>query len=326
MIKELFANRTCFVDNKKIYVINIENDNHVLCQGMIIYTKQLPDYIQLCFFESRKNQEKAVKLLVDEAIKIGKENNCKKLVVGLNGHVNYGLGLLCSHYDEKNSFSSSVNPKYYNDYFEKLNCEKIYLNTYKAHSFDKTMKKYEGIISKLNKSYEFKYFDKSNFDYFSKIYTDLNNSTFNNHRYYYPRKYNEDKEMLKELFLFMKEDSLIFAFKDNKPVGFILWYPDYNELLKNGGFFGTTEFFKNIFMKKRMKTAKVMEYGILEEYRKVGLPIALLNQVYLCTKKYKLEKAETSWILEENKDSNSICEAVCDEKYKRYVVYEKKIK
>ena len=276
MIKELFAKKTCFINNKEIFVIYIEEDDKILCQGMVVFAKELPEYIQLCFFESRKNQKKAVKALVDEAIKVGRAFNCKKLVIGLNGHVNYGLGLLCSHFNEKNSFSSSINPEYYNEYFEKMNCSNIYLNTYKAHFFDEKMEKYERIINKINKNYTFKYFNKKEFEYYSKIYTDLNNECFVDHRYYYKREYNEDIEMLKELFLFMKEDSLIFAFDNERPIGFILWYPDFNELIKNGGSFGVKEFFKNIFLNKKIETAKVMEYGVLEEYRKIGLPLALL--------------------------------------------------
>jgi hypothetical protein len=42
--------------------------------------------------------------------------------------------------------------------------------------------------------------------------------------------------------------------------------------------------------------------------------------------KDSLIKAETSWILEENLDSNRVCQSVCHEKYKGYVAYEKEIK
>ena len=69
-----------------------------------------------------------------------------------------------------------------------------------------------------------------------------------------------------------------------------------------------------------------MEYGILEEYRKIGLPLGLINQVFLSFKNYNINRVITSWILDENKDSNSVCEAICDGLYKRYVVYEKRIK
>lgn len=325
MIKELFNKKTSFTDNKKIYVINIEDDNEVVCQGMIVYTKLLKEYIQLCFFESLPNKEKAVKLLFDKAKELGKKHKCKKIVVGLNGHVNYGLGFLNSDYDKKNSFSSSVNPEYYNDYFKKLKCEEINLKTYKLNSIDNRLDKYNPIINKLNKNYTFKTFDKKKFNYYSKIYTDLNNKTFNKHRYYYKRTYKEDKEMLKELFLFMKEESLIFAFDNNKPVGFIMWYKDFNELVKTKEAFGPKHFIRNIFLNKKIKTAKVMEYGVLEDYRKVGLPVALINEIFLKLKKHNIKNIETSWILEENLDSNSVCKNLCDELYKRYVVYEKKL-
>ncbi len=326
MIKELFSNKTSFVNNKSIYVINVQEKEKILCQGMVVYAKSLPDYIQLCFFESLPNQEKAVKMLVDYAIDKGKKHNCKKLVIGLCGHVNYGLGLLCSNYNEKNSFSANVNPEYYNKYFEKFNCEKIYMNTYKTKVDYNRIKRYDSLIEKLDKNYTFKCFDKRKFDYYSKIYTDLNNKAFNNHRYYYSRDYEEDKEMLKELFLFMKEDSLIFAFHNGKPVGFVMWYPDFNELVKKGDAFGAKHFIKNIFFGKKIRVGKIMEYGILEEYRKSGLVLGLLNQVFIAVKKYNINQIKSSWILEENKDSNSVCQALCDGLHKRYVVYEKRIK
>lgn len=325
MLKEVFAKRTCFVENKYIYPINVEDNNQVVCQGLVVYAKDLPDYIQLCFFECLKDCTKAVKLLLDKTYELGQKHGCKRLVAGLNGHVNYGLGFLNSHFEEKNSFSSSANPKYYNEYFESHGMEKVYLNTYKLNDMDSKVKKYQAFINKINRNYTFRYFNKKEFDYYSKLYTDLNNSCFANHRYYYERAYNEDKEMLKELFLFMKEDSIIFAFEGEKPVGFIMWYPDYNELCNPGTCFGVKEFFKNIFRGKSIKTAKVMEFGIIEEHRMMGLPLGLLYQVFECVKKRGIKTCETSWILADNVDSNSVCIGICDEEYKGYVVYEKEI-
>ena len=77
MIKELFSEKTSFINDKNIYVFNVEDNNKVVCQGIIVYAKKLPEYIQLCFFESEPNQEKAVNLLVNKAIGIGKKYKCK---------------------------------------------------------------------------------------------------------------------------------------------------------------------------------------------------------------------------------------------------------
>ena len=336
MLQEIFAGKLHFVKSVEIIpamVVAEESDvlahartGDILCEAIIAYAPLLPEYIQICFFESLEGCEKAVELLMDQAGRIGKEHGCSRIVIGLFGHVNYGLGFLNSHYDSVNSFSSLGNPAYYNAYFENLGCEKTKLNTYFTHDLNNRLSRYPALISKLKKNYEFKTFDKRQFEYYSHIYTDLNNACFTEHKYYYHREYEDDYEMLKELFLFMKEDSLFFAFKGTEPVGFIMWYPDYNELAKPGELFGTKHFFKNKLKGKNIKTAKVMEWGVLEEYRGCGLPVALTDCVYQTLKtNYNCSRVESSWILDENEDSNSICQAICDEKYKEYVVYEKAI-
>ncbi|MBO4701458.1 MAG: hypothetical protein J5625_02215 [Lachnospiraceae bacterium] len=326
MLKEIFSDKLHFTKSLSITPLMVEDDeNNILCEGIIAVARDLPEYVQLCFFEALEGVSEAVNLLVDEAGKIGKSKGCKRLVIGLYGHVNYGLGFLDSHFDKVNSFSSPGNPSFYNDYFRSLKCEEVKLNSYFTHSLDGRLMRYEKILEKLNREYEFKKFDKKHFEEYSKMYTDLNNKCFTDHKYYYVRDYKDDEEMLKELFLFMKEDSLIFAFKDGKPAGFILWYPDFNELAKPGEAFGTKHYFKNIFGNKKIKTCKVMEYGVLDEYRGVGLPFALIAHVYSILSNYGVSQVESSWILADNEDSNSFCKAFCDELYKEYVVYEKEI-
>lgn len=325
MIREVFRKKTCFIDGKEIYPLNVIDAGRIVSQGIVVFARELPDYIQLCFFESLPNQTEAVKMLVDRAIEIGKKKGCKKIVVGLNGHVNYGLGLLCSHYDTVNSFSAAANPDYYHEYMKDMDFSEIRMNNYVIHIIDNRLEKFRRLIEKLDKTYTFRNFNKKRFREDAKIYTDLNNKTFHNHRYYYRRTYREDVEMLKELFLFMTEDCLIFAFRGEKPVGFIMWYPNFNELGKKGDIFGAKHFIKNILWGSRIKTAMIMEYGILEENRRSGLAVGLINQVFKNLKRYHITRAETSWILEENKDSGSFCQAICDSVYKGYVTYEKDI-
>lgn len=325
MIQEVFRGHTSFIQGKEIWPLNVVRDGAVVCQGIVVYAKDLPEYVQLCFFESLPDQPEAVKMLTDRAIEIGRERGCGKIVVGLNGHLDYGLGLLCSHYDTVNSFSAIANPAYYHGYWRDLGFSEVKMNTYVIHAIDDRLEKYGKILQKIDRSYTFRTFDKKRFREDAKIYTDLNNKAFSSHRYYYRRTYREDEEMLKELFLFMKEDSLIYAFRGEKPVGFILWYPDFNELGKKGDIFGAKHFVKNLFFGGRIRTAMIMEYGILEENRRSGLAIALINQMILQIKRHSITRMETSWVLEENRDSDGICQAICDGRHKNYVTYEKEI-
>ncbi|MBE5870743.1 MAG: hypothetical protein E7294_05745 [Lachnospiraceae bacterium] len=325
MLQELFARKTSFVNDKKIHAFQVSEEGKTVCQGIVVYAKALPEYIQLCFFESLPGRKEAAGRLLEKAVELGKQYQCKKLVIGLNGHVNYGLGLLCNRYEEKNSFSAAVNPAYYHELLGGEDCEKIYLNTYRTVADYNRLKRYGALLGKLERYYTYRTFDRKAFDTFAKIYTDLNNEAFKDHRYYYERTYREDREMLKELFLFMKEDSLIFAFHGEKPVGFVMWYPDFNELAGPGEAFGAKHFFKNLAVGRRITTGKIMEYGVLEEYRKSGLVIGLLDQVFKALQRHGIQNVKSSWILQENRDSDSVCRALCDEPHKRYVVYEKTI-
>lgn len=325
MIREAFGKKTSFINGKEIHPLSVMHDGRIICQGIAVFAKDLPDYIQLCFFESLPDQPDAVKMLVDRTVELGRDKGCQKIVVGLNGHVNYGLGFLSSHYDTVNSFSSTANPSYYHDYFKGMDFSEIKMNTYIIRKIDNRLDNFQKLFDKLDRTYTYRNFDKKRFHADAKIYTDLNNKTFSGHRYYYQRTYWEDVEMLKELFLFMKEDSLIFAFQGDTPVGFIMWYPDFNELAKKGELFGAKHFVKNIFFGRRIKTAKIMEYGILDENRRSGLALGLINQIFKNLKRYRITRAETSWILDENKDSNSFCQAICDGRYKEYITYEKDI-
>ena len=128
MLKEIFSDKLHFTKSLSITPLMVEDDeNNILCEGIIAVARDLPEYVQLCFFEALEGVSDAVNLLVDEAVRIGKSKGCKRLVIGLYGHVNYGLGFLDSHFDKVNSFSSPGNPSFYNDYFRSLNCEEVKL-------------------------------------------------------------------------------------------------------------------------------------------------------------------------------------------------------
>ena len=68
-----------------------------------------------------------------------------------------------------------------------------------------------------------------------------------------------------------------------------------------------------------------MEYAVLDEFKGVGLPLVLIAEVFSILPNYGVSQVESSWILADNEDSNSFCQAFCDELYKEYTVYEKDI-
>ena len=325
MIKEVFAGKMAILEKMEVNALYVEENNDILCETIVIYTKEMPEYIQVCMFEALENCRAAVDLMIDEITEIGREKGCRKIGIGLYGHINYGLGILNSNFNGLNSFSAPGNPKYYNQYFEDMGFDKVLLNTYCIDRMDDRMQKYERVIKKIESNYTVRIFDRKSYDEMAKVYTDLNNLCFANHKYYYHREYAEDKEMLDELMLFVNFDSFIFIYKDDKPIAFMMWYPDYNELAKPGEIFGVKHWLKYKLGKKTFKNGKVMEYGVLDEYRGRGIPLAMIHQAMKQAEKYKCTGVVTSWVLAGNADSESFCEGICDRKHDEYAVFEKDI-
>ena len=323
MIKKLFDGSAVFLRENEAIGLYVEDDESgILCEGIIAYSKKLPEYVMLCFFQSLPGKIEAVRLLVDSVSQYGRSKNCKKIAVGINGHLNYGLGLLSSDYESTNSFSSPANSQFVNDCFRELCFDEVLLNTYVIDTVDDRLDRYQKLHRRISARYTFRTFNRKDFDGDVKLFTDLNNTIFVDHKFYYPRTYEEDYEMIKELFLFVKEDSLYFIYDRDKPIGFFLWYPDFNELAHPGDRFGAGQYIRSVFHKK-YRTAKFIAFGLLEEYRKKGIPISIACIFQENFLRYGVTRIESSWILADNADSNNVAGTICDRTYKKYTVYEK---
>ena len=149
IIKHIFNGNSSFLHDKIVEPILIENENKIIAEAIFIYEKKLPQYYQIAFFEAKENRLDAVDFLVNEAVSRAKRYNCSKLVVGLKGHVNYGLGLLDSHFNYRPSFGSIYSHEYYRGYFKSLNFESVYLNSYKWQTDNVKIDNFYRIISKL---------------------------------------------------------------------------------------------------------------------------------------------------------------------------------
>lgn len=322
-LRDIFAGKNLAMRNLNVNPCMIVDDSgNVLCEALLIYAAKLPEYVQVAFFETLPDKGSAIDMLLDEAKELGRKNGATKVVVGLNGHVNYSVGLQDSDYDCVNAFGTTCNRGYYHDHFRLEYFNEIKMNSYTIDQMDNRLERYIGIITSLNRKYEYKVFNKKKFEANAKIFTDLNNECMKEHRYYYPREYDEDVDFLKYMFSYMNDDSIIYAYEGDTPIGFIWWYPDFNELAKPGEDFGEGGNFSTRHHIKDIRTARVARVCVLEPYRKTGLAIALINQMYLSLKNYNINKIITGWILSENSAGMSVSKKVCDRLYKEFVTYE----
>ncbi len=322
LLKLTSKKNSAFYKNSKQWILGVDN-NGLKCVSILIRHKNNPDTLYFSFFEALENTFDEFDLLMEITHKKAKELNCKNIFYSINGHCNYSVGFLASDYASEISFGQIYNPEYYLDYFEKYKFIK--------HEFSI----FRGEIENLNKrllnlsknycNYKIKSF--ADFNHSMKIFTDLNNEIFDGHFYYYIREYAEDKELFKEMWPLLHKESLLIGYDGDTPIGFLLWYPNYNEFVNYGESAGIKTFLKYKFLKHKFNSFIIAEMGVLEKYKKSGLVLAMLNHL-LEIRNRDFPNAElgySGWISNENRDSYNLAKLFYPEKSKGYIAYEQRL-
>ncbi|CAK8713742.1 GNAT family N-acetyltransferase [Candidatus Electrothrix laxa] len=277
-----------------------------LATALLIRAEGLPDQVQLSFFEALPNAQEAVQALVDKASSIARQWGATNLLVSMNGHVNYGLGFLADSFDELPCFGSSYTPPYYIDYFRSLGFAEQHLVSYR-YPMDSFVKQQEDkILERTKKRFNFRQADFSHLQEEINIYTQLNNECFSDHPAYFHRHEDEDYELFKPFRWFLQEENLLIAEHGGIPVGFLLWYPDFNELIGPGQELGIQALLKYKLLRRPIKRFKIVEIGVIPKFQGSSVILGLFHACYELTRD-RFQECESGWIFSENLKSNNIC-------------------
>jgi hypothetical protein len=297
-------------------------DNHKIIMICILaYAHRMPDYIQIGFFEAGELNMDAFHIILNRAEMLAKEKRASKISASLNIHVNYGLGFLAGSYNKKQSFGMAHNPEFYHKFFEKTGFSPIDMVSYKKDMrySDKLLS--DEVSRKLSERYTVREANFHNLKNECCIYTEINNKSFNEHLFYYPRKEEEDYELFKDLKFLLKPENLLFVEKDSIPVGFMLWYPDFNQVMSSSETVGLKTVIKNKLYGSKIDTFKIVEMGVTPAERNRGAILALFDYCFKCING-NYDFMESGWILSDNFKSRNfgIKWADCESKnYKAYV-------
>jgi len=304
-------------------MVAVKEEGKILCACVLILNKKAPRELCVSFFEALPECDKAVSVLLNYAEEFGRKNSCLKLVVGFDGHVNYSVGL--SGNTGVPSFGECYSHLYYHRYFKEFSKVKFvsFFDTanHVRERINEDVSKFQKQMEKI--SIEYADFGRG-FKRTMKRYTDLNNKIFEGHRYYCFRDYDEDEDLFRDMRPLLENRNLIFAKLKGEDVGFILWYPDYNELVPVGKGASIMTFIKYKLLCKRPETSKVMEIAVLPEYRQFGVVLSLFDAAIKATSK-NTKKILSSWILDENTKSKAITSRFAKQPYKEFFTYEKEI-
>ncbi len=324
ILKMILYRKGEFCKSAEITPVMITEEDRILAVCTFIVAEKLDDTLQIAFFEARKDCQEAVDLIIDTARGKCMAEGLKKITIGLNGHVNYGLGLLASDFDKPVCFGSSYNPSYYTDYFTKYDTREYRLISYLTDMEGYNLDAEQKILDRISRKFTFRTADFNNLRQEVEIYTALNNRCFKGHPFYFEREASEDYELLHKFKPFIKGDNLIIAEYGGKPIGFLLWYPDFNQLIPAGGRIGLGTYIKNKLWGWKIDRFKIVEIGIVPEYQNSGVVLGLFNKCMELTR-HRYKWCEAGWILDSNSRSKGFGVRWADREYKSYKAYELEI-
>jgi GNAT superfamily N-acetyltransferase len=294
---------TQFHSHAQVYPIIVEKDDIPVCRFAFIYDSLLPDYVQVAFFEAKPGINNLAEDIINEA-KI-RFPDISKICFGLNGHLNYGAGILLTNFDKIPVFGLPYNLPYYKDYFSKLEARKIVSFKFPAQTSENFIRLASKI--KMDKNISIRKLDKKNLLKYSEIYTKLNNRCFLEHPFWANREAVEDLELFEQFQFLMQEKNLLIAEYNGEAVGFLFWFPDFNQLLtKNRELKANSNYSLDVLRFRHFNpidTFRFTEIGVDSRFRKKGIEMALINQMLedVIAAGYKFGIG--GFIFEENKES-----------------------
>ncbi len=167
-------------------------------------------------------------------------------------------------------------------------------------------------------------FVMKNFTAEAELVRDLYNKTWSENWGFIPLDDEDFAYMAKDMKSMVDPDFLLVAEMEGTPIGFSLSIPDFNQALQplRGKLlpFGWLKF---LWGKRKINYARTILMGVLPEYRRLGVDIAMVYKTMMAAFPKGITSGECSWILADNTPMNRILSSYGAEMYKTYRVYEK---
>lgn len=282
---------------------------------------------QFGFFDCIEN-EKLAKELFKAARDFLKKRGLQKMQGPFNPSTNYDCGLLIEGFDDPPQIMMPYNPPYYQTLFEQQGLTKVKdLLAWQFIGFDfpmpEVMKK---VIERTQRNHKitYRYFNQSKFHEEVALMHEIYNDAWEKNWGFIPMADAEFKHTAKNLKQVLDPNLIVFAFVDGQPAAFSVALPDYNQVFKHipSGNLFPFGLFTFLTGKKHIDRFRVITLGIKQKFRHLALAANLYKLTKDSAHKLKYIQAETSWILEDNKNINRPIEMMGGKVYKTYRIFE----
>jgi GNAT superfamily N-acetyltransferase len=253
--------------------------------------------------------------------------------VAMDGSVNFGenfsnWGVLVEGF-MKQGYGMPYNKPYYQRLFENYGF-KDYFQQFSYH-FDINQPWPERMVtfSKYLASrpgYTFRHLEKSNLQKYVKDLVTVINLTWSDYlEGFTPFRESDLDGIIKSAKPILVEEFIWFAYKDGKPVGVVVAFPDVNQVLAH--FNGRLNFWKGLkfmYLKngKTITRNRVLMAGVIPEFQNSGVIAALFLQFALATKnKNWYNEIELSWVGDYNPRMRKVYEQIGAIPMKKHITY-----
>lgn len=282
------------------------------------------------FFECIDSQV-AANILFDASIKWLESRG----IQAVDGSINFGdreqfWGVLVDGFHHP-MYGANYNRPYYGRLFEQYGFQ-VYFNQYSyIAGFDATTL-YPSILEKSrrlneNQQFEFRAICKSELATAPEMLRSIYNLAWANFSDAKEMSIKQAEGLIKMLKSILDLNIVIFAFFEDKPIGFFISIPDINLAIKglNGNlrFFNLLRFLYRFKIKKVCNIAQGILFGVVPEFQGKGVESAMIMQFFKNTaKKRQYKHIEIMWIGDFNPLMIRMVENhVCAKKYKHLITY-----
>lgn len=282
------------------------------------------------FFECVPDAALAQSLL-DAAAGWLKERDIGIMRGPMNPSTNDECGFLLEGFDSPPMIMTTYTPAYYLDYMEQCGLRKAkdlyaYLSVIKDVSAGDRLERLASVIKARVPGLVVRPANMKNFQKELEAVKDIYNSAWSHNWGFVPMTDQEIESMAKRLKQLIVPELLIMVEVNGNPAAFFMAVPDYNQVLsKINGKLGPVEIVKFLWYSRKISDIRVLTMGVKDEYRKKGIEGLLYLESFKAAMRKGYERAEMSWVLEDNELMKKGCEVMGGKLYKKYRIYEKKI-
>lgn len=257
----------------------------------------------------------------------------------MDGPVNFGendnfWGLLVDGFMQQ-GYGMPYNMKYYRDFFESYG----FRNYFEQYSYHREARNEKGEFTRFPErlwkvaewvarkpGYSFRHFEFRNARKYIEDMCDIYNSTWSHFKDdFTPLDPAIVEESMKKAKMVIDEDTIIFIYQNDKPIGFWVLLPDLNQILKYlNGKLGLLGIIKFLYHKKTRKMTRLRAVvgGVKHSHQNQGIEAAIFYHLYeVFRDKPWYREIELSWVGDYNPRMMASNEALGGIKMKTHITW-----